>query len=261
MKMKALCAACGILVALLAFGPASAQDDTTVALVPQQAGAGEAVDVPVRVTDLNNAGSVQLAVTFDPDSLSFPSNPSTSDLIAGAPRSGFSANVAEPGELRISWFDDTGDTPLSIDDDTLLTITFSQVSGVSDIAFDESNSELVGADGSTVGADYFDGVVTNRLRTVSAGTVTDAPLGDTASVTLSAQDIDAAGSASLEIGFDPAILDFVDLATDNSGLNLQASAENGVVTIGGFNASGHSLGTDFAELRFVFKGGGSSLRV
>ncbi len=242
---------------LLWTGPAVAQDQPTVSIQSQQAEAGQAIDVPVTVEDFNGIGSVELVVNYDPEVLSLADSVG---LIEGAPRD-FSANVPEPGELRINWFDATGENPINFGDGTLLTITFSEFAGgTSEVTFGD-NSELADETAATIDATFEDGVVSGELATLTAGSISDAGLNQTVSVPLSGEGLQNVGSASIELAFNDAALQFEGIANDSSGLDLQANASEGVVTLGGFNTDGTTLGEDFVELQFSFLGGSSNLSV
>jgi hypothetical protein len=156
-----------VLAAVLAVGglfpsSAAAQDETVVSIRGQEASSGAAVDVPVEVTGFNQIGSVSLIVTYDPDALSFPGedeDAESEDLISNAVRSGFTANVSTPGELRISWFAGVGADPINLGEGTLLEITFSEFAGTTtEVAFGP-NSEIADADANPVGATFEDGTV------------------------------------------------------------------------------------------------------
>lgn len=143
-------------------GNAVAQSGLTVSIERQNARVGTSVDVPVRVTDFTNIGAISLIVTYDPDVLKFAKDAGTRSLIAGTPRENFSANVVEPGELRISWFDTTGSTPIDISDGTLLTITFHRYAGgESPVVFTES-SEISNINAEPTEAAFQDGHVAGR---------------------------------------------------------------------------------------------------
>ena len=261
--LKSTVVALGALLLSVALGapPAVAQKNVTVSIENAEAQAGSAVDVPVQVTNFDNVGSLRLVVNYDDQAISFPDDASTSDLISGAPRANFTANVNASGELIISWFDVTGNNPINLGNGTLLDLTFSNFSGGStDVTFD-GESEITDAEANTIGATFQGGVVAENISELAVGSVQDAGLNQTVSVPLSGQNLDNVGSASLEVSFDTEVLQFEQIANDNSGLNLNASADNGVVTLGGFNSTGTSLGSDFVELEFKFYGGSSNLEV
>lgn len=244
-------------VALLWAGPAVAQDEPTVSIQSQQAEAGQAVDVSVTVTEFDSIGAVDLVVNYDPDVLSLSDS---EGLIEGAPRD-FSANVSEPGELRINWFDASGENPITLGEGTLLTITFSEFAGgTSEVTFG-ADSELADETAATIDATFEDGVVSGELGTLSAGTISGAELNQTVRVPLSGEGLQNVGSASIELAFDDEALRFEGIANDNSGLDLQADASEGVVTLGGFNTDGTTLDSNFVEVEFTFLGGSSNLSV
>lgn len=244
-------------VGLLWTGPAVAQDGPTVSIQSQQAESGQAVDVPVTVTEFDSIGAVDLVVNYDPNVLSLSD---TDGLIEGAPRD-FSANVSEPGELRINWFDATGENPITLGDGTLLTITFSEFSGgTSNVTFG-GDSELADETAATIDATFEDGVVSGELSTLSAGSVSEVGLNQTVSVPLSADSLQNVGSASIKLAYDDAALQFEGIANDSSGLDLQADASGGVVTLGGFNTDGTTLAEGFVQVQFTFLGGSSDLNI
>lgn len=143
-------------------GHAVAQSKLAVSIQERDARVGKSVDVPVRVTDFSNVGAISLIVTYDPDVLEFVEDADTPSLIAGTPRENFSANVVEPGELRISWFDRTGASPININEGTLLTITFHRYAGgKSPVAFAEG-SEISNIKAEPVEAGFQDGRVAER---------------------------------------------------------------------------------------------------
>lgn len=159
----------GVLLALLVGlgglalpGHVVAQTAPIVSIERQQASVDAPVDVPIRVADFSNVGAISLIITYDPEALEFDEDAETRSLIADAPRENFSANVVEPGELRISWFDATGSSPINIDDGTLLTVTFHRYTGgESPVAFAEG-CEISNIKAKPVGATFQDGQVVRR---------------------------------------------------------------------------------------------------
>lgn len=144
--------------------PASAvaQGTVTVSFEEQEVQDGESVEAPIRVNRLNNIGAISLIVTYDPEVLRFASGAETRSLISGAPRKNFSANVVEPGELRISWFDLTGSSPINIRDGTLLTVTFHRYAGGESVIAFAEDSEISTIEADPIGARFQDGRVTQR---------------------------------------------------------------------------------------------------
>ena len=156
-EMSGLLLAVGLLVAPVGSGEATAQSGPTVAIESQEATAGDPVDVPVEINGFGEIGAISLTITYDPAVLSFPEETSTGGLISGAPRDDFTANVVEPGEIRISWFD--ARSPLPGEDGILLRLTFSTYEGgESAVAFD-TESEIADPQASSYGASYQDGEV------------------------------------------------------------------------------------------------------
>ena len=262
--IKPIAVTLGALFLAFAVGasPATAQDGTSLSIDTVEVdGSGQAVDVPVQATNFDNVGSISLVINYDPSVVSFPSGElDPSDLISGAPRSGFNATRPSPGEVRISWFDQTGSNPINLGDGTLLNLTFSTFAGgTSTVGFDEANSEVSDSDAQVIDVAFNDGLVTNAIGSVSVDSVDDAVLNETVAVPLSGEGQEV-GAVSLEINFDPSVVQFEGIANDQSGLGLTANASNGVVTIAGQNTSGGTLSDNFVEVEFSpFLGGSTSL--
>lgn len=156
---------------------AAPQEGALVSVQNQAAVPGSEADVPVRVDRLGQVGSISLVLSYDPDALSFSTGSSsedlkTEDLISNSIREGFSATRPEPGELRISWFDQTGANPINLQEGTLLEVTFDEFSGDSTRVAFQPNSELASADGSPVGVAFEDGIVATASEATVSGTVT-----------------------------------------------------------------------------------------
>ena len=247
-------------IALMWAGPAAAQDETTVSIESQSAESGEAVDVPVDVTNFDGVGAITLVINYDPNVLSFPDGTDGLITITDALQDrGFSANVSEPGELRISFFDGTGNNPINFGDGTLLTLTPDEfLGGTTELTFG-ADSEITAENTEPIGATFEGGVVSGELSTLTAGSSTEVGLNQTVSVPLSADSIQNVGSASIELAFNEDALQFDGLAADSSELDLQADASGGVVSIGGFDTGGTTLAEDFVEVQFTFLGGASNL--
>jgi hypothetical protein len=247
-------------VGLLWSGPAAAQDGTIVSVQSQEADSGQAVDVPVEVTDFNNVGSFTLVVNYDPDVLSL--SESEGLVEAQFPQGVDDVNVPEPGELRVVFFTGTGESPITLGDGTLLDITFSEFSGgTTELTFGD-DSVVNDETATAIDATFQGGVVGANLPTFSVGSATEAGLNQTVSVPLSGEDLQGVGAASVEIAYDQEVLEFEGIANDNSGLGLQAGTpEPGVVSIGGQESDGVALDSNFVEVEFSFYGGSSALTV
>ncbi|MCS4139632.1 hypothetical protein GGQ13_003088 [Salinibacter ruber] len=155
--MAGLLLAVGLLVAPVGSGEATAQSGPTVSIESQEATVGDPVDVPVEINGFGEIGAISLTITYDPAVVSFPEETSTGGLISGAPRDDFTANVVEPGEIRISWFD--ASSPIPGEDGVLLQLKFSTYEGgESSVAF-SMESEIGGPQASAYGASYQDGEV------------------------------------------------------------------------------------------------------
>ncbi len=162
--MAGLLLAVGLLVASVGSGEATAQSGPTVAIESQEATVGDPVDVPVEINGFGEIGAISLTITYDPAVLSFPGETSTGGLISGAPREDFMADVIEPGEIRISWFD--ASSPIPGEDGVLLQLKFSTYEGgKSSIAFG-TESEVGDPQANAYGASYQDGEVKNATTQI-----------------------------------------------------------------------------------------------
>ena len=146
-------------VLTLISGVKPAGGQPVVSVESQEAIRGDSVDVPLQLEGFGDIGAISLIIAYDPEVLSFPEGADTDELISEAPRSDFSANVPERGELRISWFDATGSNPISIGNGTLLQLSFDNYAGgTGHIAFG-SDSEIGDVEGNPYEANYRDGEV------------------------------------------------------------------------------------------------------
>ncbi len=141
---------------------ASAQSKTRVSAEVEQSRIGEPVKVAVEVSGFTGVGAVSLIMRYDPEVIRFSdgSVPQGEDLLLPeAPRDNFSANVVEPGELRISWFDPTASDPINIEEGTLLEITLGTYGGgASSVRFSEQ-SEISNIKAKPIEVTFQDGQV------------------------------------------------------------------------------------------------------
>lgn len=171
LRVETWCRVGGMLTALLTclwvwglLGQAAAQDDLSVSVERQEAQVGRSVDVPIQVSGFTNVGAISLIITYDPEVLKFAGGVKTPSLVMGTPRENFLVNVVEPGELRISWFDSTGSSPINMGEGTLLTITFHQYDGgESPVAFDEG-SQISNIEAEPIETSFQDGRVAESLK-------------------------------------------------------------------------------------------------
>lgn len=241
------------LLLTFAFGAGEAYaQDATVSIPTVSAEADESVSVPVNVQNFNNVGAITLVINYDASVLSF-------EELQNTPRSGFIGNSPSDGELRITWFDASASNPINIDAGTLLDIGFSFSGGTSDVAFDANASEIADIDANVLDVNYSDGVVSGDVGELSLGVVQDASPGGTVDVALTAEDLTDVGAVSLRVGYDAQALNFEELASDDSGLDLQASASDGVLSVGGFDTEGVTLQDTVATFSFTYLGGSSPL--
>ena len=147
---------------LLVTGPVAAQDKPRVSAEVEEPRLGDPVKVGVEVARFTDVGAVSLIMRYDPEVIRFSegSVPEGTDvLLRKAPRDNFSANVTEPGELRIAWFDPTGSNAISIEEGTLLEITLGvYAGGETSVTFAEG-SEISNIKAEPIGVTFQDGRV------------------------------------------------------------------------------------------------------
>jgi hypothetical protein len=140
----------------------AAQDKPRVSAEVEEPRLGDPVKVAVEVARFTDVGAVSLIMRYDPEVIRFSegSVPEGTDvLLRKAPRDNFSANVTEPGELRIAWFDPTGSNAISIEEGTLLEITLGvYAGGETSVTFAEG-SEISNIKAEPIGVTFQDGRV------------------------------------------------------------------------------------------------------
>lgn len=129
----------------------------TLSIEDQEASVGEPVRVPVQASGFGPIGSISLTITYDPSVVSFPPEAETADLVAEAPRTGFVANVPEPGTLKISWFD--ASDAIRLGDEVLLELTFTEYNGGTTSVTFEAESEITNPDAQPYGTVFEAGEV------------------------------------------------------------------------------------------------------
>ncbi len=241
-----------MLVFAFGAGQALAQDGITVSIPTVSAEAGQDVSVPVNVENFNNVGAITLVINYDASALNF-------EGLENTPRGDFIDRTPSDGELRVVWFDATASNPINIGTGKLLDLQFTFSGGTADLSFDEGRSEIADASATVLDVTYEAGVVSESVGELSLGIVQDAVPGEGVNVALSADGIENVGAASVQIGYDPQVLSFEGLASDDSGLDITDNAENGIITLGGFNIAGSTLSGTIAELGFTHLGGTSAL--
>jgi hypothetical protein len=158
-----------VLVGCLAWVGHPQAQNLTVELPDVSAKAETSIDIPVTVKNFDNIGAVTLVITYDSSVLAF-------DGLASAARSSFNANSPSPGEVRVTWFDATGSTPLNIEGSPLLVFSFQYEGGSTDLTFNENLSEIANIEATPVEARYRNGSVvpSEQTRVSSDSSTVDA---------------------------------------------------------------------------------------
>ena len=103
---------------------------------------GTVFNCPVTVSNFNNVGAVSLALSYNPDVLTFVGVTDVNTALG----SGLLSNASN-GRVLISWYSTSG---VSIGNGTLLQIQFSGTTGSSNLTWDAANSEYAMPDGTPI---------------------------------------------------------------------------------------------------------------
>ena len=123
------------------------------------------VSIPVNVKNFNNVGAINLVINYDPNVLTFQSNP---DPITGT----FiinDVNTATGKQIRIAWF---SLTPLNVADGALLHLNFNYIGGSSNIEFDASGNQIADANAVVIPTTFTNGSISPEGVT-STGSIGD----------------------------------------------------------------------------------------
>ena len=123
----------------------------TVKLPDVTAAPNSDVSIPVNVTGFNNIGAISIVINYDPNVLTFQSNPD--------PLNGFYFihDSSEIGQVRIGWF---STTPLNVSNGALLHLNFKYLGGNSDLEFVTTNTnEIADITGAGISTTYKNGSI------------------------------------------------------------------------------------------------------
>ncbi len=245
-----------ILFSLLLFSTTFVfSQSASLSLGTVQAKVGDTVNVPINVSNLNNAGAISLKLSYDNVKLNFIglANPAVS----------FTSN-AVGGVLALGWFDATAANPLSISSGILVNLKFAVTSGSgtnSVVSFRAAESELANSSGNPITVLYTDGAVSIQAPPAPILKISSAIANTGAKVALPIKvySFSSIGAISLKIDYDPSVLTFDSLSNVPSGQTFTTNAVNGVITIGWFDASGItplslSDSSSLADLNFTYLG-------
>ena len=220
--------------------------------------AAGAVSVPLTVSGFNNVGSVLLKIDYNASSLSFSSVTTTLSGVS------FTA-AASNGVLSISWFDQSGKTPIPITSGTLLTLNFTFNGVASSLAFDTVNSEISNDSGVKInGITYSNGSIQGSVSNPTVTLVnTPGAIDSVVSVPLTVQNFSNIGAISLKIAYNSSALSFVSISNAPAGRNFTASAANGILSISWFDQSTDTpmnfANQTLLDVNFKYNGGNGSL--
>lgn len=136
---------------VVAFNDGSIADVFPVIFIDSQAAEpGSDIVVPVQAISLQNVGAVSLSILYNPAVLTFTGS-------SGAV-SGLNLTVGEPesGRVNIGGFSTEG---VDLADGPIVNLLFTYNGGETELAFDESRSEITNPDGTPYNVFYSDGFV------------------------------------------------------------------------------------------------------
>ncbi|PIW70239.1 MAG: hypothetical protein COW08_02925, partial [Ignavibacteriales bacterium CG12_big_fil_rev_8_21_14_0_65_30_8] len=158
MKKILLLFSFAILFNAFTFGQAS------VSLPDITATPGSDISVPIDVTGFSNLGAISLIINYDPNVITFQSNPDP--ITAG----NFFINDIN-GQIRIGWF---GTTPLNITDGVLLHLNFNYLGGTTNLEFVETTStSIANTEGAGIPTTYKNGSVSSPTTLPQTGSIGD----------------------------------------------------------------------------------------
>ncbi|MCH7827106.1 MAG: carboxypeptidase regulatory-like domain-containing protein, partial [Bacteroidetes bacterium] len=113
------------------------------------------ISIPIDVTGFNNVSAISIVINYDPNVLTFQSNP---DPLTG---NYFINNPT--GQIRIGWF---SITPSNFADGALLHLNFKYIGGNTNLDFETTNTnEIADAMGASISTTYKNGSVSLSIIT------------------------------------------------------------------------------------------------
>jgi hypothetical protein len=111
---------------------------------------GNAVDIPLTVTNFNNIGAISLKISYDTTALKFVGIANSSSNIV------FIKN-ASGGAVLLGWFDATVTTPLNITNGKLVDLLFTGNGNTGSLNFVASACEISDETGKALSVTYING--------------------------------------------------------------------------------------------------------
>jgi hypothetical protein len=222
--------------------------------------------VPVAVSDFNFIGSCNLRLLYNPAIVT-----ATQVTVASGIPGQISFNVTTPGVISWGWFTYPG---ISLPDNTVVfNVSFSKAapSGTSLLTWDDeagytcewSNGVYVVMNDMPAENYYLNGSITIPDAPQTIAPQMEALANTSIDIPVTVIGFYNVGAISLTLHFNPLVLTFQSFVNNSGYPGLQVSnPSSGVITIGGFSATGGVTLADFAELVtivFAYQGGYSDL--
>jgi hypothetical protein len=191
------------------------------------------ITVPINVTNVSNVGAINLKMSYDPSVATFTG---VTSAVSGVT---FSASAVN-GIISIGWYDASGTTPMNVITGKLLDISLTYIGGNGAIAFNTSQCEIADGAGAVIsGVTYQSGNIgTAAAATLTIGSVVSPVAGAIAVPININATTSPVGAISLRIAYDPSVATFTGVTSAVSGVTFTASASNGVISIGWYDATG-----------------------
>jgi len=220
-----------------------------------KAAKGSAINVPITAENFNKIGAVSLKISYDPAVLTFV------DTVNSAAGVRFTYG-ASGGVLSLGWFDQSG-RGVSIGNAKLVDLKFNYASGVSDVNFLVSQSELSDSAGGPVASLYVNGKV-SPVDAEAVSVLLDNPAlvsGINFLMHVNVRNFKSVGAVSLKINYNAAVLTFNGFA-NAVRTAFTANANAGVLTVAWFSSGTNTPITmtgKMLDLSFTYNGGTTAL--
>jgi hypothetical protein len=234
---------------------------TSMTIGSVSAGAGATVDLPINVANFNNVGAISLKISYDTTALTFVG-------IANSPANVTFTKNATGGILILGWFDATASSPINISSGKLVDLLFSSNGNAGSVNFVTTGinpCQISDETGKNISVTFNNGGVTAGPSVkLSIGSL-QAISGTNISVPLNSSYMPNVGSISLKVDYNPAVLTYIGITNELSGVTFTASGSNGVISISWYdsNPPNNPINIDsvtkLLNLNFTYNGGSSAL--
>jgi len=200
----------------------AASPTLTIPTSPAPAAIGNAITMPITVTNFASVGAITLKLTYDPNVLSFVN-------ITNAPAGvTFTVGTGTPGVINLGWFDASGSSPLNIASGKLVDLNFTYSGGTSAVAFTTSACDVASSAGASLTCVYTSGSVVGLTAPVAPSLLTPAngAANQPVSVNLTWGSVTGTATYKVQVATDS---NFVALVVNDSTLTTASKAVSGLL--------------------------------